>query len=74
MNPSIAVTHKVQKKRGRPPTGETPGRSIRLPEELWKAIDEFRRGEEDIPVRSEAVRRLVTRALEAEAAKKGRKR
>jgi hypothetical protein len=74
MSPSIPVTHKLQKKRGRPPTGETPGRSIRLPEELWKAIDEFRRGEEDIPVRSEAMRRLIVRGLEAEGVKKkGRK-
>jgi len=36
---------------------------IRLPGELYSAVESFRRNEEDIPTRPEAVRRLLQRAL-----------
>jgi len=36
---------------------------LRLPDELARGIDDFRRREEDIPTRSEAIRRLLGQAL-----------
>ncbi|WP_419762273.1 ribbon-helix-helix protein, CopG family [Brevundimonas vesicularis] len=36
---------------------------LRLSDELVKAIDEWRRTQEDIPTRSEAIRRLVEKGL-----------
>jgi hypothetical protein len=36
---------------------------IRLGEELWAAVESFRRAEPDIPTRPEAVRRLLGLAL-----------
>ena len=38
---------------------------LRLSNELAKAIDDWRRTEEDIPTRSEAIRRLVELGLKA---------
>jgi Arc/MetJ-type ribon-helix-helix transcriptional regulator len=49
----------VVRKPGRPRTGESPGRSIRMPDKDWNMIDEWRRSQKDLPTRSEAVRRLV---------------
>jgi hypothetical protein len=41
-----------------------PGQvQVRLQEDLWSAIESFRRNEPDIPSRPEAVRRLLHRAL-----------
>jgi hypothetical protein len=61
----IQKTHKKKKpgKPGRPATGQIPGRSIRLPEEIWLAIDEWRRVQPDIPTRTESIRRLLKIAL-----------
>jgi len=47
---------------------------VRLQDSPLDAIDEWRRQQPDIPNRSEAIRRLTALALEAEAAKKGKKR
>jgi len=66
MNRLISVTQKTQKKKGkpgRPATGQLPGRSIRLPPEIWTAIDEWRREQPDIPTRTESIRRLLAKAL-----------
>jgi hypothetical protein len=65
MNRSISVTQKTQKKKkpGRPATGQIPGRSIRLPPEIWAAIDDWRREQPDIPTRTESIRRLLAKAL-----------
>jgi hypothetical protein len=49
--------------RDRPATGQIPGRSIRLPDELWTAIDDWRRQQPDIPTRTESIRRLLAQAL-----------
>ena len=43
--------------------------NFRLSLELLKALDELRRAEEDLPSRGEMVRRLITRAAAAKAAK-----
>jgi hypothetical protein len=74
MNSSISVTQKNEKKRGsgRPPTGETPNRSVRLPEQLWEQIDDWRAEERPIPARSEAIRRLIELGLATDA-KRARK-
>ena len=36
---------------------------LRIPTELIAAVDEFRRREPDIPVRSAAIRRLIEKGL-----------
>jgi hypothetical protein len=43
--------------------GLTPAIQIRLQGELYSAVEAFRRHEQDIPTRPEAVRRLLQRAL-----------
>ena len=42
------------------------GTTIRLPDEFWTRIDEWRRRQPDLPSRPEALRRLAERALDAE--------
>jgi metal-responsive CopG/Arc/MetJ family transcriptional regulator len=61
---SISVT---QKKRGRPATGRDPHLTLRLPEELLKAVEHHAAATGE--TRSEAIRRLIEAGLEA----KGRK-
>ena len=36
---------------------------LRLPQDLAKAVDDWRRTEDDIPSRSEAMRRLIEKGL-----------
>lgn len=36
---------------------------LRLPDSLAKAIDAYRREQDDLPTRSEAIRRLVEKGL-----------
>jgi len=43
--------------------GYGPAVQVRLQDDLWSAIENFRRNEPDIPTRPEAVRRLLQRAL-----------
>jgi hypothetical protein len=54
-----------RKKRGRPATGKTPIRAIRLTDEFMDKIDHWATQQEDQPGRSEAIRRLVERGLKA---------
>lgn len=51
-----------------PPKSETA--LVRLSPEQAKAIDDWRRQQPDIPTRPEAIRRLIERGLEAEAARR----
>jgi hypothetical protein len=67
MASSIHETMKPVKKRSTE-TG-TPVQ-VRLQPEPLDAVDEWRRQQPDLPNRAEALRRLTTLALEAEAAKK----
>jgi hypothetical protein len=60
MAKSIVV---LPKRRGRPATGRDPVTAIRLSEDLRAAIDAWARKQDDKPGRSEAIRRLVERAL-----------
>ena len=63
MAKSIAV---VRKKRGRPATGQDPVTAIRLSPELRGRLDDWRGLQDGRPSRSEAIRRLIERALGAE--------
>lgn len=53
----------VQKRRGRPATGQDPVSAIRLSVDLRAQIDAWAAGQPDKPTRSEAIRRLVEEAL-----------
>jgi hypothetical protein len=53
----------VPKKRGRPATGKDPVTAIRLSVELRNRVDAWAADQADHPKRSEAIRRLVERAL-----------
>ena len=44
--------------------GYGPAVQVRLQNDLWSAIESFRRSEPDIPTRPEAVRRFLQRALD----------
>jgi hypothetical protein len=60
-----------KKKRGRPFTGvdnRDPVTAIRLSPEFRRRVDEWAARQEDEPLRSEAIRRLVEKGLAAEAA------
>lgn len=59
----------VPKRTGRPPTGKDPVTAIRLSPTLRAAIDEWRRKQDDLPSRSEAIRRLVEQAIAADGTK-----
>jgi hypothetical protein len=56
---------KERKRLGRPPTGITPARSVRLSPIIWRAIDIWQHTRIDKPVltSSGAVRRLLVMAL-----------
>ena len=53
------------KKRGRPPTGKDPLIAFRSPPELTEQISKWAAKQKDAPSRSEAIRRLVEKALGA---------
>jgi Arc/MetJ-type ribon-helix-helix transcriptional regulator len=62
MKLSNRVLHK--KKRGPPATGKTPVASLRLPDQLRGRIDAWIAAQPDPqPSRSEAIRRLLEKAL-----------
>jgi len=50
--------------------GDTPMFSLRLPAEMRQAIDRWAAAQDDLPGRSEAIRRLLERALESPRPKK----
>jgi hypothetical protein len=53
----------LQKKRGRPATGQDPHISLRLPVETIAAADAWAARQPDKPTRSEALRRLIDLGL-----------
>ena len=61
---SIPVT---QKKRGRPPTGQDPVLTLRLPPALRSDIERWAMQQSDKLSRSEAIRRLIELGLVAKA-------
>jgi hypothetical protein len=72
MNTSSILQHKNEKKkRGRPPLIDDEGNgmlslNIRIPVVLKHRVDEWRRGQPDIPGRAESIRRLLERALQCQ--------
>jgi hypothetical protein len=50
---------------GRKPTGADPARTIRLSDEFIAAVDTWAARQDDLPGRSEAIRRLVELGLKA---------
>lgn len=54
----------ARKKRGRPPV-DSQEVSVRMERRLIEAVDEWRDGQPDALTRPEAVRRILTRFLEA---------
>ncbi len=57
---SIDGTKKSKKGR---PTVDTEAINLRLPRKTLNAIEEYRRNQDDIPTRPEAIRRLLNQAL-----------
>jgi hypothetical protein len=55
----------MQKKRGRPSTGQDPVLSVRMHQLYLETIDEWRLTEPDKPSRSEALRFIIAKGLEA---------
>jgi hypothetical protein len=55
-----------QKRRGRPATGRDPAVTIRLPQAVLASVEHWAMSQEDQPPRSQAIRRLVERALKSE--------
>jgi hypothetical protein len=53
-------------KQRRPSAGANPAIGVRMPPDELDAVDDWRRGQPDLPSRPEAIRRLVSRALAAE--------
>lgn len=53
----------LPKKRGRPATGKDPMLNLRAPRPLIEQIDAWAAKQEDAPSRSEAIRRLIEKAL-----------
>jgi len=68
MGCQTVVPKKVKKRRGPPPTGKGVQIGTRWHEPLLGMIDAWAAKQEDIPPRSEAIRRLVVRGLAAEPA------
>ena len=58
-----ASTNVVRKRPGRPATGQDPVTAIRLSGDMRRDLDDWRRTQDDLPSRSEAIRRLVASAL-----------
>ena len=52
-----------KKKMGRPRT-DTEAITLRLPVEMIREIDDYRRGHDDLPTRPEAIRRILIAWLE----------
>ena len=63
MKPTI---NSAKKTRGRPPV-DSEAVNVRLAAPALKTIDDWRRNQDDLPGRPEAIRRLVERGLKADA-------
>jgi hypothetical protein len=64
---STGVLHKTKRFQiPKAAEGDTPVMSLRLPTETRQAIDRWAAKQEDMPGRSEAIRRLVDRGLASE--------
>jgi metal-responsive CopG/Arc/MetJ family transcriptional regulator len=58
----MSIDSAKKPKKGRPPV-DSEAVNVRLPRDMLDAVDAFRRNEDDLPTRPEAIRRLVEKAL-----------
>jgi hypothetical protein len=58
-----STSNGIPKRRGRPATGKALVMAVRLSNDLRTDIDDWRRRQQDLPTRSEAIRRLGAAAL-----------
>lgn len=58
----MSIDSAKKPKKGRPPV-DSEAVNVRLPRDMLDAVDAFRRTEDDLPTRPEAIRRLVEKAL-----------
>lgn len=58
---------KTTPKKSRRNPGKTTPRLIHMTDDLFKAIDRWRASQEDVPNRSEAVRRMVWSVIKAQS-------
>lgn len=61
----------TEKKMGRPPVDTEPV-TIRMSRDMIRAIDDYRRTQEDLPTRPEVIRRVLAAWLETVEAGKDR--
>lgn len=54
-----AIDKTKKSKKGRPPV-DTEAVNLRLPRDFLDALDGFRRSEDDLPTRPEAIRRALS--------------
>jgi len=62
------MTNKIKKQAGRPRTGMKPMIGFRSSAAFTKRIDAWAKKQEDNPTRGEAIRRLITYALDRKEA------
>jgi hypothetical protein len=60
-----SIKKATPKRRGRPATGKAPTRTLRLTDEFMANVDTWAASQDDLPGRSEAIRRLVEIGLKA---------
>jgi hypothetical protein len=65
----VSTKNVVQKRPGRPATGQDPVTAIRLSKEMRTAVDTWAAKQDDTPGRSEAIRRLVEIGLRKKGTK-----
>jgi hypothetical protein len=57
-----SINSAKKSKRGRPPV-DTEAVNVRLPRETLQNLDDWRRRQDDLPTRPEAIRRIVDDGL-----------
>lgn len=60
----MAIDDTVKPKKGRPPV-DTVAINLRLPRKALEEVDAYRRAQNDLPTRPEAIRRLIEAGLQA---------
>jgi metal-responsive CopG/Arc/MetJ family transcriptional regulator len=58
----MSIDSAKKPKRGRPPV-DAEAVNVRLPREMLEVLDEYRRKQEDLPTRPEAIRRILAQHL-----------
>lgn len=61
---AAAMSSVIMSKTVRPPVDSEPI-TVRLPRDMLRMLDEFRRSQEDLPTRPEAIRRILLASFSA---------